>query len=141
MMSINFLRIVLALAGAAIVVLGLNVGGGGIATLGWQGPTDFFEIVDARAFAIHDNHVRFLGGLWLGVGLTFLAAAFKPHLLKRVILTLCMLIFIGGLARLSASNPLLIFSADLGPSVFTELVLFPLLAIWIHRQLETARDA
>ena len=69
------LRIILAIAGLAIMALGLNVGLGGIATLGWQGPTVFFTITDQDVFAVQDNHIRFIAGVWFGVGLMFVAGA------------------------------------------------------------------
>ncbi len=65
------LRVVLLLAGASILITGINVAFGGIRTLGWQGERMFFDITNQTAFRAQDSHVRFLGGLWLGVGLFF----------------------------------------------------------------------
>ena len=127
------LRALLGLIGVVIVLLGVNVGFGGIATLGLQGPTDFISIEDADAFAVQDNHVRFLGGVWLGAGLLFIASAFYLTRLKGPLLALFAMIFIGGIARLSAADPALLMSANIAPSLLAELVLFPALAFWVHK--------
>ncbi|MBV1885922.1 MAG: DUF4345 domain-containing protein [Parvibaculaceae bacterium] len=127
------LRFLLALCGAGIVFLGLNVGFGGIATLGWQGSTDFVVAADAAAFAVQDSHVRFLGGVWLGVGVLFLGGALFFRSLTSMLIALCGLIFVGGLVRMSVFDPALLFGADIGPSLFAELIIFPGLALWIWR--------
>ena len=131
------LRLVLALCGAGIVFLGLNVGFGGIATLGWQGSMDFVVVADASAFAVQDSHVRFLGGVWLGVGALFLLGAVFFKQCTSVLLVLCGLVFLGGLVRMSAFDPALLFGADIGPSLFAELIVFPGLAMLIWRAQRT----
>jgi hypothetical protein len=80
----NLLRMVLALCGIGIVMLGLNVSLGGIVTMGWQGSTDFVAITDAAAFQVQDNHVRFIAGVWTGVGLLFLAGAAKLETMRPI---------------------------------------------------------
>jgi len=127
------LRAVLALVGLAIIFLGLNVGLGGIRTLGWQGPMDFLAVVDASVFNAQDNHVRFLGGVWLGIGLLFFVSAFAFTAFKTILLAFCVVIFVGGLSRISVMEPSIIFSASIAPSLFAELVLFPLLGLWIAK--------
>jgi hypothetical protein len=128
------LRIVLLLAGAVMIALGFNVGLGGIATLGWQGSTDFVTVTDASAFAAQDNHVRFLGGFWLGAGLLMASGAFLLDRLRPTLTGIAAMVFVGGLARLSAADPALITSAAILPSLLAELVLFPLLGVWISRR-------
>jgi hypothetical protein len=126
------LRAVLALVGSVIIFLGLNVGLGGIKTLGWQGGgAEFMTITDGPTFGIRDNHIRFIGGIWLGVGLLMLSGAFALQQLRLVLVALTGLIFVGGLARLSALDPGLLFSAAIAPSLVLEIVLFPLLGLWI----------
>lgn len=62
------LRGVMALLGLAVVVLGLNIGLGGIRTLGWQGgAVEFLTVTDPALFAVRDSHVRFIGGIWLAL--------------------------------------------------------------------------
>ncbi|MEH6401823.1 MAG: DUF4345 domain-containing protein [Sneathiella sp.] len=129
------LRIVLFLIGLAIIFLGLNVGLGGIRTLGWQGSVDFLTVVDTLAFNTQDNHIRFLGGVWLGIGFLFFASAFALKAFKTILLAFCLLVFVGGLARISIMEPSVIFSASIAPSFFAELVLFPLLGLWITKSV------
>jgi hypothetical protein len=125
------LRVVLALAGSAIIFLGLNVALGGITTLGWQGGTDFMAVIDATEFAIKDSHVRFIGGVWLAVGLLMLIGSYAFEAMKSVLLALMAMIFVGGLSRFSGLDFGTLFSAAIAPSLVLELVLFPALALWI----------
>lgn len=127
------LRLILALAGAGIVFSGLNVGFGGIATLGWQGSPDFVAVADAYAYSVQDSHVRFLGGLWLCVGGLFLFGAVLLKRFTSVLMVLCGLIFVGGLVRMSAFDATPLLSSDIAPSLFAELFIFPGLALWIGR--------
>ncbi len=69
------LRGLLACIGAVVIWLGLNISLGGIATLGWQDATEFFAITDAQVFVVQDNHVRFIAGVWTGVGVFLIAGA------------------------------------------------------------------
>lgn len=127
------LRLVLALAGAAIVFLGLNVGLGGIQTLGWQGNGGFLTVTDPGLYAVRDNHVRFIGGVWLGVGLAFLAGAVWLAQLRTTLLVLIGMIAIGGVVRLAAGDLALLAGPEIGPSLILELAGFPLLAAWLVR--------
>lgn len=126
-------RIVILLAGLAILWTGVNVGFGGIATLGLQGPTDFVTATDPAAFAAQDSHVRFLGGLWLGVGLLFAASAWRLRALKPALQAALVLIAIGGLARLSAGRPDVVFGPAILASFVAEVALMPLLLLWSTR--------
>lgn len=127
------LRAVLGLTGAAIVFLGLNVGFGGIATLGWQGSGSFLDVTDAALYAIRDNHIRFIGGVWLGAGLAMVAGAFALNRLRPVLLGIIGMIVVGGLARFSAGDLGLLTGGAIAPSLVLELVGFPLLGWWIAR--------
>lgn len=124
------LRTVLALVGALVLVTGVNVGFGGIATLGLQGPTDFFRVADLQAFQAQDSHVRFLGGVWLGVGLLFAAAAVRLNALRPVVCAALALVIVGGLARLSGGNLDLLLGPSVGPSFAAEILLMPVLLWW-----------
>ena len=44
MNKIKLLNLVVVIVGAAIIFLGLNIGLGGIQTLGWQATRDFISI-------------------------------------------------------------------------------------------------
>jgi hypothetical protein len=126
-------RAVLFAVGLVIVWTGINVGLGGIATLGLQGPTDFMAITDPQAFAAQDSHVRFLGGLWLGVGLLLAVAAWRLRALKPAVQVVLALIVVGGLARFSALRPDVLFGPQIVGSFLAEVALMPLLLLWSTR--------
>ncbi|MBO6506750.1 MAG: DUF4345 domain-containing protein [Kordiimonadaceae bacterium] len=130
------LRIILLLVGVAIAMIGVSTGFGGIKTLGLQVSPDFIEIADAEAFAVQDNHARFLGGFWLGAGLLFIAAGYYLAPLKTVLIALLSMGFLGGLVRFSALDMGLLFGPDIFPPLAMELIGFPLLAFWIHRSVQ-----
>lgn len=134
------LRFVLAVTGVAVILLGINVGFGGIKTLGWQVPTDFIQVSDANAFAQQDNHVRFLGGFWLGAGLVFLFAALKPQGTRPILTALIVMIVAGGVARLMSLNATVLLHPSILQSLILELVGFPLLALWLHKTSVTGEE-
>ena len=136
---VTVLRILLGIIGLVIMFLGFNVAFGGIRTLGLQGPTDFIEVVNSTAFRIQDSHFRFLGGLWLGVGVAFFAGAFRLRRLRNVLIILCGVIFIGGIARLSAFDLRVLFSLSVLPSLLAELILFPAVGYWLYKHVEPLR--
>lgn len=129
----KLLRSILFLMGLVIIWLGLNIGLGGIQTLGWQGATGFVDITDAATFAVQDNHTRFIAGVWTGVGVLFVAGAFAlPHM-RTVMFALIAMIFVGGVMRLTQADGSLLISSAIAPSLFAELILFPLLGLWIFK--------
>lgn len=131
MNKINLLNLVVVIVGAAIIFLGLNVGLGGIKTLGWQTTRDFVAITDAAIFNAQDSHIRFIGGLWFGVGATFLIGGIAMRTLRPTLIILSAMIAIAGLFRLSDIDSGVIFSAAIAPSIALELIGFPLLAWWL----------
>lgn len=132
------LRVVLVLGGAFVVATGVDFAVGGIASLGIEGSRDFFTVTNQHAFDVRDNHVRFIGGVWLGVGLVFIAAAVWLQALKPALLACIVLIFIGGLARFSAQQFDLVLGPEIVGSLAAELVGMPLLFLWVA--LTTARS-
>jgi len=128
MRSIYLLRAVLALVGLVVVVLGFNVGLGGIRTLGWQGGGEFVTVTDPELFGVRDSHIRFIGGIWLAIGFTLAAGAVWFERLRPVLVAIAALVFVGGLVRLAGPLP-----ADVWPSLGLELIGFPLLGWWIAR--------
>ena len=131
MKKINLLNLVVVIVGAAIIFLGLNVGLGGIKTLGWQTTSDFISITDAATFHVQDSHIRFIGGIWFGVGATFLIGGFVLSTFRPTLVILCAMIAIAGIFRLSGIDSGMIFNAAIAPSISLELIGFPLLAWWL----------
>ncbi|OGB26701.1 MAG: hypothetical protein A3I66_03785 [Burkholderiales bacterium RIFCSPLOWO2_02_FULL_57_36] len=116
---------------------GINIGFGGIATLGWQGQSSFLQVTNEQAFLVQDSHVRFLGGMWLGVGALFFLAATDPAKYRNVLGAALTLIFLGGLARFTQMEFQILFGPDLASSLLAELVGIPLLYFWL---LKTTRN-
>lgn len=133
MKSQFFQKAVLALIGLVIIFLGLNVGLGGIQTMGWQTPRDFVSVADPTAFGVQDSHIRFIGGVWFGVGVMFLIGGFALDKVRQTLIALCYIIAVSGLFRLSAMDFDVIFSAAIAPSFVLELIAFPLLARWLSK--------
>ncbi|WP_091735592.1 DUF4345 family protein [Phenylobacterium immobile] len=82
--------------------------------------------------ALHDNHVRYLSGLLLGIGLVYVWTI--PTIERRgaVVRALATIIVVGGLARLADA-----FHAGFAPGVVLPLVMelgvTPALALWRER--------
>ncbi|MFT5797811.1 MAG: hypothetical protein ACI84R_001875 [Candidatus Azotimanducaceae bacterium] len=131
MKNVNLLNLVVVIVGAAIIFLGLNIGLGGIKTLGWQTTRDFISITDDAEFHAQDSHIRFLGGIWFGVGATFVIGGFAMRIFRPTLIILSAMIAIAGLFRLSGVDSGVIFSAAIAPSIALELIGFPLLAWWL----------
>ena len=131
MNKIKLLNSVVVVIGAFIIFLGLNIGLGGIKTLGWQSTRDFVSIRDAATFHAQDSHIRFIGGVWFGVGAAFLIGGFAMSKFRPTLINLSAMIAIAGLFRLSGMDSDVIFSAAIAPSITFELIGFPLLAWWL----------
>jgi len=117
--------------GAVIILLGLNVGLGGIKTLGWQSTRDFVSIIDAPTYHAQDNHIRFIGGVWFGIGAAFMIGGFAMRKFRSTLIILSAIIAIAGLFRLSVMDTEVVLSAAIAPSFAFELFGFPLLAWWL----------
>lgn len=139
----TILRAILGLTGLVALATGGNVGFGGIATLGLEGSRDFFQVTDAPAFAVHDSHVRYLGGLWFGMGFLFLASAAWLDRLRVAVLAALALMVVGGLARLSAGDLSVLASPFVGPAFAAEMILMPLLfwRVWVGGRARSAGRA
>jgi len=130
------LRVVLVVAGAFTLFTGLNRALGGMRTLGWQGATDFLQVVSEHEYLVQDNHTRFLGGVWAGVGLLLLISPLNLKAFQPVLNFVFAIIFVGGLARFSMMRPDIIFGADIVGSLVAELLLMPVLFVWLSRAVK-----
>ena len=133
------LRFILFLSGCAVVWLGLNVSLGGIETLGWQGARNFIAITDADTFNVQDSHVRFIAGVWSTVGLLMVLGSIKFNEMRSVLIACIAMIFVGGLSRFSGQDLSVILGQDIAPSLLAELILFPMLGVWIYRATSKTR--
>ena len=138
MTNATALRVVLILAGLVIIFTGVNTAFGGMLTLGWQGQTTFFEVTDQHSYLVQDSHIRFLGGLWMGIGLLFIFAARNVERHQNVLKFALVLIFLGGLARFSQMQLDITFGKEIVGSLVAELVGMPLLYFWLSRTLKKA---
>lgn len=130
------LRVVLVLAGIVIIFTGVNTAFGGMLTLGWQGQTTFFEVTDQHSYLVQDSHIRFLGGLWMGVGLLFIVTSSNVERHQSALRFALVLIFLGGLARFSQMQLDITFGKDIVGSLIAELVGMPLLYFWLSRMIK-----
>lgn len=135
------LKTVLALVGLAIMTLGLNIGLGGIPTLGWQVSEPFITVTNETIYHVQDSHIRFIGGVWFSVGAIFALGAFLQASLRPTLIILCSAITCAGLFRLSGLEGGAVFSAAILPSLALEIVAFPLLGWWLARSGKRANLA
>jgi hypothetical protein len=130
------LRIVLGLVGLYIVLSGINIAVGGMPTLGLGGQKDFFKVTDMLPYLIQDSHIRFVGGVWMGLGLLFLLSTTNPHKYKAHLLFACILIFFGGLCRLFQMHPEITFGKYIIGSFLAEVIGMPILYTWISKTVK-----
>lgn len=116
-----------------MVLIGINVGFGGISTLGMQGQVKFFDITNEAAFLVQDSHIRFFGGAYLALGIFVVYAVTNLHKFETALKLIFAAIFIGGLARFSAMRLDVVFGKEIIGSLIAELVLMPILFIWLTR--------
>ena len=125
------LNIALIMVGLAIMYLGLNIGLGGMQTLGWQTSEKFFTVTNETVFQVQDSHIRFIGGIWFSVGAIFFLGAIRLDKLRTTLIVLCAAIAFSGLFRLSSLVGGGILSGATIPSFELELIAFPMLALWL----------
>lgn len=131
-------RFVLVALGAISAFVALNVAFGGLETLGWQGPTEYFQVSDPDAFLIRDSHARFYGGVYAGIAAFLILASTDPRKYRQGLALTFVLIFLGGLARLTQLNPDVVFGPDLFVSSLVELAGMPALLLWLGKVTSVA---
>ena len=108
--------------------------------MGWQGSTDFLQVIAEHEFLIQDNHTRFLGGVWTGVGMLLLVSAFNPKRFHPILNFVFAIIFLGGLARFTTMRSEVVFGPDIIGSLLAELILMPVLLLWVSRVVNRSPD-
>ena len=132
-LSAKALRLLLGLTGLAMVAIGLNTALGGMATLGWQFPSDFAEITDAQTFARHDSNARFFAGAYVAFGAIMAASVLWLPRLRPIVIAFLLAIAAGGFFRLLQPGYSPLTDGSLLPSVLAELIYGPALALWTAR--------
>jgi Domain of unknown function (DUF4345) len=125
-------RTLLALLGAVSVFVAINVAFGGLETLGWQGPTRYFEVTDHDTYLLRDSHTRFYGGVYLGVGAFLILATTNLAKYRTALNVVFALIVLGGLSRLTQGDLAVTFGRDLAVSSLIEIIGVPALALWLN---------
>ena len=125
------LRVVLVVGGAFAVFTGFDFAVGGIRSLGLEGPVLSLTTSDPHALDLRDSHARFLGGVWLTVGLVFMASAARLQSLRVALLASTAMIFMGGVARFSTYAPEVLFDPAIMGSLTAELIGMPVLFYWV----------
>lgn len=125
------LRIVLVIGGAFAVFTGFDFAAGGIRSLGLEGPVLSLTTSDPHALDARDSHTRFLGGVWLTVGLVFIASAFRLQALRVALLASTVMIFMGGVARFTTYAPEVLFDPAIIGALTAELIGMPILFYWV----------
>lgn len=134
--STKILIALLILLGLANILIGINVGFGGMQTLGLQGQTKFFEITNEYQFLVQDSHIRLFGGLYAGIGIFLLIAVTNLRKYQIALNLIFFLIFIGGLTRLTMLRTDIVFGRDIIGSLFAELIIMPALYLWLAKNLK-----
>jgi hypothetical protein len=103
----------------------------GLETLGLQGPSRYFQVIDNDAFQLRDSHARFYGGVYLAMAVLLIVASTHLGRYRQALHAVFAFIFIGGLARLTQGQLGVMFGKDLAVSSVIELVGMPALALWL----------
>jgi len=133
--SMTGLRVVFVLLAAFVIFSGLDQALGGLFSMGWMEKTTYFEVVNQAKFLQADNHHRFLGGVWTGLGIFMLVAATDLKKYQSGLNLAFAMVFLGGLARFSQMNVEVLLSAGVLWAVVVEVVGMPLLYLWLNRTL------
>lgn len=136
--SSKVFRTLLIVLGALNIFIGINIGFGGILTLGWQGQTKFLEVTNDYIYLMQDSHIRYFGGLYIGVGLFLLLAVTDLRKYQPALNLIFFLIFMGGLARFTMLRPDIIFGRDIIGSLLAELILMPILYGWLSKIVKSS---
>jgi len=129
------LRVILALVGMGFIYTGIDNAFGGIMTLGWQGLRDFAQATEPHQYLVRDSHVRFLGGVYLLMGVATALSATRPARFKAVVQLILIAAFAGGLARFSQMDVSVTFGQGVLVPLVIELAVMPLLYVWVSRAI------
>jgi hypothetical protein len=132
-MNLFLLRAVLFAGGVFVVFSGLKTVFGALA------PFVADPAALPRGLLVHENHLRFLGGIWIGLGLLLLVAPFRLRELQPMLYLAFALIFAGGVARLTILRADVLLDPIVLGSLAAELVAMPVLFYWLRSALGERR--
>jgi hypothetical protein len=89
-----------------------------------------------HSYLVQDSHIRFLGGLWTGIGLLFVVASGNVERYQSALKFAFVLIFLGGLARFSQRQIDITFGTEIVSSLLAEFVGMSLLYFWLSRTVK-----
>jgi hypothetical protein len=133
------LRVVVFLVGVGFIYTGIDNAFGGIMTLGWQGLSGFAQATNPDQYLIRDSHVRFLGGVYLLMGVAVALSATQLIKFQSVLRFILIAAFVGGLARFSQMNLSVTFGPGVLVPLLAELAVMPLLYIWLSKVMKQAQ--
>jgi len=136
-MNTLLLKTTLLLTGISIIILGADSAIGGLETLGIQVRPDYFTITDSVNYLTRDNHIRFLGGAWIGVGILYVAGAFFPSRLCDPILITIGFVVLGGISRITSPDITIVLQTTILGSLLAELIFFPALGCWLYQNTKS----
>jgi len=113
---------------AGIVIGAAHVMGGLVGYADFSGNGDLGNIAESAGYLYHDNASRFLGGIFLGVGLGFAYCLYELESKIQLFYFLLLCIFIGGVARIVGWIELGLVEATIAATVI-ELVFPPIMII------------
>ena len=129
------------LAVAGIVIGGVNMIGGLAGFAAFSDAGSLGAIEQAAGYPVIDNSTRFLGGVFVGVGLGF-AYCLKEMSEKILLLRFLLLgIFIGGIARVIGWAELGMIDSSTIPPTIVELVFPPAILLLLHFSTQKERRA
>lgn len=134
------LRVVFGLLAAFVVFSGLDQALGGLFSMGWMDNTVYFEVVNKAKFLEADNHHRFLGGVWTGLGMFMLISLTDLKKYQMGLNLVLAIVFLGGLARFSQLNMEVMVRPGVLWAVIVEVVGMPILYVWLTHTLKQVQS-
>jgi hypothetical protein len=134
--SSKALKAVLILLGLYGIFLSIDFGVGGIASLGWQGGTEFLLVTDEARYGVQDSNFRFFAGVFGVIGVLMIISATNLKRYQEILNLMFVLIFVGGLTRFTSGDIAVLLSAEVAVAIFVEIVLMIVLYFWLAREVK-----
>lgn len=129
-MSKFILRLLLALFGVIALITGGADTFGGIDGFSMLAGVPHEVDLMSDSGSMIENQLRFLGGIWLGLGFMILYAVWNWGTSSTLIRFAGLAIFLGGIGRVMPYFVGGVVPEAMFPPIFLELVVFPALVFW-----------